>query len=130
MPKRLLAAVTALAVLALSACSNEADAKTAAEGLAFFKSTEARCNDWAALMGQEKLKPGLFSGARTEDVFSENGLQFVQVVDGEDNLLYINLTQKRVQAGVRPDEVMPEPYLRSCPVDLYFGVSYELEKQD
>lgn len=130
MPRRLIAlALATLTAVSLSACSSEADAKLAAEGLAFFKSTEALCNDYSVSIGRDKLNPKLFANPRTEDVFTENDQQFVQVVDGAGNLLFVNLTAQTVQAGVRPDEVMPKPYLRGCPVDLYMGVAYELEKQ-
>ena len=130
MPKRLPAVIAlGLTCLSMTACANEADGKAAAAALAFFKATEAQCNDYAKAIGQPELDPSLFAAAKTEDVLSEFGKQFVQVVDGAGNLLYVNLDDERVQGGVRPDEIIPEPYLRSCPAGLYLGISYELEKQ-
>lgn len=122
-------ALATVSTLSLTACSNAADAKLAEDALTFYKSTEATCNEYSAALGGDKLPSSLFATASTEDVFSENGEKFVQVVDGDGNLLLVNLTAKRIQAGVRPDEVMPKVYLSSCPAALYLGIAYELEKQ-
>lgn len=118
-----------VAALLLSGCANEADAKDAAAALKFFRSAKEYCDYYALTIGSPGPAQSLFDKAEAGDVFDENGMHLVEIIDGKGQHLYVNLKQEQIYGGTRPDAVMPKPYVNVCPADMFLGVLYETEYQ-
>lgn len=95
---------------------------TAEEALAFFRSTEAQCADFAGRVGNSPIDPSFFSDAHAAGEAPGGGWA---IVDGAGNDLVVDLDERVVFSADGRESVLPPAYSFGCPERLYLGSSWD-----